>query len=338
MYVMTVGEDFFMKILFLESSPIWSRGLPDGFRDLGHTVRISGQLIKHKISAMISSFRPDLILTVGWGPDHTKQKQLWMRKYAKEASIPLIYWSTEDPNFTKEFTLPLIRRMKPDYVFTISAKTAKFYRKLRIPAAYMDYGFHPSIHRRVKPLKKYKYTVAVVANAYPDVLRRYPKHFRHKSLDILIRPLLQKGIRVDFFGRDWHRMRPFLGCHINRSWIHGKLPYKNANQVYSSAKIMLGLQNYTDMVTQRTYEILGSSGFLLTVDTPGVRRLVKPGRDVVVATSPEESVRLVKHYMNDAAGRERIRKQGRRAIAKHSYTNRAKHMLSVLRRVGLLKV
>lgn len=326
-----------MKILFLESSPIWSKGLPDGLRDLGHNVKISGPLTRKKIAEMISSFNPQLLVSVGWGPEQTKEKQQWMRKYASISNIPLIYWSTEDPNFTREFTIPLIRTMKPDFVFTISAQTAAYYRKLGIRAAHLDFGFHPSIHRKVKPINRYRHRIAVVANAYPQVLKRYPKHFRLMALKQLIRPLLHAGIRVDFYGKDWEKMKPIMGRSIPRGWLHGKLPYEKANQVYSSVQIMLGLQNYRNMVTQRTYEILGSGGFLLTIDTPGVRRVGIPGRDFVLSASPSNTVRLVKHYLHHTAAREKIRRQGSRTIYKHNYTNRAKRMLAVLGKAGLLK-
>src|SRR5690348_5060446 len=100
------------------------------------------------------------------------------------------------------------------------------------------------------------------------------------------------------------------------------LAYSKANRVYSSAAITLGPQNYKDMATQRTYEILGSGGFLLTVDTLGVRQVVKPGRDCAASGSSGDTVRLAKRYLRDAAARERIRRQGRMAVAKHNYTNR----------------
>lgn len=36
------GQD--LKILFLESHPMWIYGLPNGFRDTGHTAIISGPI------------------------------------------------------------------------------------------------------------------------------------------------------------------------------------------------------------------------------------------------------------------------------------------------------
>ncbi|MGD8188510.1 CgeB family protein [Brevibacillus ginsengisoli] len=260
-----------------------------------------------------------------------------MRRLATQYKIPLVYWSTEDPNFTKVFTLPLLKRMKPDYTFTTSAKTAKRFRKMGYPAAHLDFAFHPKVHHRTKVQKKYQADLAVVANAYPDVLRKYPKHYRNQSIRILVRPLLKNGYKIDFYGRNWEKMRPYLGCSIPKRSIKGHLPYKDANKVFSSAKIILGLQNYTDSVTQRTFETLGSGGFFLTCDTPAVRALLKPGRDLVVSSSPAKTLRKVRYYLNHPNEREKIRRNGRRAIARHTYTSRARFMLSTLRRGGLIK-
>ncbi|MFX3634036.1 MAG: glycosyltransferase [Candidatus Pristimantibacillus sp.] len=325
-----------MRILFLERGELWSYGLPDGLRDLGHQVQTSGPVHKRKLIRKLSSFKPDLLVSVGWGPDHTTTKQRLVRSLATQYQIPLVYWSTEDPNFTEVFTLPLLRRMKPDYTFTISAKTAKRFHKLGYPAAHLEYAYHPKVHYRTKAQKKYQADIVVVANAYPDVLRKYPKLYRNKSIRILVSPLLRKGYRIHFYGRNWSRMKPFLGYSISKKFIKGPIPYKDANKVFSSAKIVLGLQNYTDMVTQRTYETLGSEGFFLTNDTPAVRKILEPGRDVAVSSSPQETLRKVRFYLDNANEREQIRRNGRRAISMHNYTTRARFMLSTLRRRGLI--
>ncbi|MCM3627595.1 glycosyltransferase [Paenibacillus glycanilyticus] len=326
-----------MRILFLERGGIWRYGLPDGLRDLGHEVRISGPVIRSSIISQIQDWKPDLLLYVGWGYDHTPAKQLLIRTLATEYGIPLIYWSTEDPNFTEVFTIPLIERMKPDYVFTISAKTVQTFRIMGYASDYMDFAFHPNVHHRVSPVQKYKADIAVVANAYPDVLKRYPRHYRRKAIDILIKPLLKAGYRIHFYGRNWHLMKPYLGRSLPARSIKKPIAYKNANQVYSSAKIMLGLQNYRDMATQRTYEIVGSGGFLLTCSTSGVRKLLKSGRDAALSSSPQETLRLVRHYLANPKEREQARKNGRLAIERHSYTERARSMLEALKKHGIIK-
>ncbi|MBP1989184.1 CgeB family protein [Paenibacillus eucommiae] len=324
-----------MRILFLERGKLWSYGLPDGFRELGHMVRMSGPVTSSNVAKHLNVFKPDLLISVGWGPDHTRPKQQLVRKLATQYKIPLVYWSTEDPNFTQAFTIPLLQTMNPDFVFTISSKTAARFRKMGYRSAHLDFAYHRNVHQSTKPIAKYRSDIAVVANAYPDVLRKYPLLFRRKALEILIRPLLKHGLRIDFYGRDWHRMAPFLGAAIPKKWLHGPIAYKDAHKVYSSAKIILGLQNYKDMVTQRTYEVLGSRGFMLTCDTPAIHRLLKPGREIAVSSTPQQTVLKVRYYLENQQAREEIQKQGRKAIDPHHYKNRAQTMLSTLHKQGL---
>lgn len=325
-----------MKILFLEGGRLWTYGLPDGLRDLGHEVRASGPVRKTALIRQLSAFKPDLLVSVGWGPDHTWAKQRLMRSLATRYGIPLVYWSTEDPNFTKVFTLPLLKRMKPDYTFTISAKTAAAFRRMGFPAAYMDFAFHPNVHHRTGVYKRYRADIAVIANAYPDVLRKYPRLYRNRALRILVSPLLEQGYRIAFYGRNWHRMASFFGRPVPKAFIKGYIPYRDAAKVFSSAKIVLGLQNYTDMLTQRTYETLGSGAFFLTCDTPAVRARLKPGRDVAVSAGPAETLRKVRYYLRRDKERETIRRNGRRAIAPDNYTARARFMLRTLKKAGVL--
>ncbi|MBE9915163.1 glycosyltransferase [Paenibacillus donghaensis] len=326
-----------MRILFLESHPLLIHGLPNGFRDAGHTVKISGPLTSNNIPRLISSFRPDLIITLGCGPEHFLEKQEWIRDYVPPSGIPHVYWATEDPTHTYTFTIPYIQRVKPNFVFTICRDRVKDYMELGFPAAHMDFGFHSSVHHRVRPIPKYRNSIAVVANAYPHILKTYPKHYRITSLKTLIRPLIKRKIRIDFYGNSWRRMEPFLGKKIPRSWAHGYLSYPQANKVYSSSDIIIGLQNQETQVTQRTYEILGSGGFLLTSDTHAVRELFTPGKDLVVSSSPKETLRLINYYLNHPEERRKIQKSGQRTVRKHSYKYRARYMIRVLRKNGILE-
>ncbi|WP_411504213.1 CgeB family protein [Brevibacillus centrosporus] len=326
-----------MRVLFLESHPMWIHGLPNGFRDAGHQVKISGPLTEENIPKMIAEFRPHLILMMGWGPEHTFQRQNWIQKYVHATDIPLVYWATEDPTFAVSFTLPLIRMVMPHFVFTISKDWVKHYNSLGIKAAHMDFGHHSSVHYPVESQPRYRSTISVVANAYPHVFEKYPDHYRLTSLHTLIRPLLQEQIRINFYGRDWDKMKPYLGVDIPREWQYGYLPYIEANKVYSSSDIIIGLQNYQSQVTQRTYEILGSGGFLLTQNTPEIRRLFTPGIDLVASSSPEETLRFIHHYLDHPEECKPIREQGRIAVSNATYRHRAEYMITVLLEDGILQ-
>lgn len=325
-----------MRILLLDNSPIWLNGLAYGLRDAGHEVMASGPLTKVKIPRLIRKFRPHWVLVTGWGSEQTVQKQEWIREGVRATGVPLIYWATEDPHFAQVFTLPLLMRMRPDFVFTISARMVGFYQRLGFRSAWLDFGWHPAIHRRFAPQDAYKCEIAVVAGAYPQVLTHWPEHYRRHSLQTLIQPLIEQQIRIDFWGKHWEQMEPFLGRNIPSDWLHGHLTYPEAAKVYSSARIVIGLQNYPEQVTQRTYEILGSGGLLLTSDTPGVRQWFQPGMDLAVSGSPGETLAMVEYFLNHPVEREEIRARGNAAAAVHSYTRRAAYLLEVLRNAGII--
>lgn len=325
-----------MRVLFLESSPIWICGLPNGFKDMGVEVKVSGSLTRENIPELIASFCPDLVIMIGWTAENCQMKQEWIKKYVHESGIPLVYWATEDPLHTTRWSLPLIERVKPDFVFSISRTTVSLYEKLGIPSAYMDFGYHTNVNRPLPGCLRRDKSIAVVANAYPDVLKAIPAIYRLDSMRNIITPLLNRGMHIDFWGTEWERMQPFLNCFIPQEWIHGYLDYKDTYRVYSTAGITLGLQNDPHQVTQRTYEILGSGGFLLTSDTPEIRRLFKPGCDLAVSSSPEETLEVVNYYLEHPDECERIRTQGRLAVLNHSYKHRAEYMIHVLREYKLL--
>lgn len=291
---------------------------------------VSGSLTEQNIPKMILEFSPHLIVTMGWTTETTGERVDWIYKHVNESGIPHVYWATEDPTHTERFTLPLITKMQPDFVFTICPQRVEYYENLGIKSAHMDFGFHKNVHHPTLPDERYSHDIAVVANGYYKNLLLYPKHYRIESLKTLIAPLVQENIRVDFFGWGWEDMQPFLGAGIPKEWIHGRISYTEANKVYSSAKIMLGLQNHLTQLTQRTYETLASKGFLITSDTPEVRRVFRPGRDLVVSSSLQETVELVKYYLEHEEARESIRNRGYRSVAAHSYAKKAKYMVKIL--------
>jgi spore maturation protein CgeB len=323
-----------MRILFLESHPMWIYGLPNGFLDAGHQVMISGPLTESVLRSVVSLFQPELVVSLGWTEEHTPEKREWVRRYIKEAGIPFVFWATEDPIHTEAFSLPYIRSTEPDLVFTVSPAMVEHYQSLGILAAHLDFGYHPSVHHPTS--SAFKYRLAIVANAYPDVLQAHPDLYRIKSMRQLIRPLLKRKIRIDFWGREWGRMDKYLGRSIPRPWIHGYLAYTLANKVYSAADIVLGLQNCEEQLTQRTYEVLASGGVLLTSDTPAVRERFVPGEHLIVSSSSDETRELVNYYLRELAQLERIRQQGMEAVEEHSYVRRALKMVEELQKRGII--
>lgn len=315
-----------MRILFLESGKIWPYTLPQGLVDLGHEVSISGPLSKENIAQLIVKFNPDFAVSIGWGYENMEKKPKWIRQAIQETGIPLVYWAIEDPAFTKKFSLPLITAMQPDFVFSLCPKTVDLYRQKGINAAHMEFGFNPHIHKYDPALADFSNSIVVVANAYPHVLGTQPNHYRHTAINTLITPLLKNNVRINFWGHDWDKLSAY-GLTISKSQLHGFMPYVHTNQIYSSAGIVLGLQNYQHIVSQRTFEVLGSAGFLLTMDTPAVRKI---SPDIVTTASPEQTLQLVEYYLHHPEKRKQISKAGQQAVCHHTYRQRAAYMLQVL--------
>ncbi|WP_229163500.1 hypothetical protein [Bacillus cereus] len=78
----------------------------------------------------------------------------------------------------------------------------------------MDFGFEETAHYKSPKSSEYNCSIAVVANVYPHILGKYPDHFRSHALNALIRPLLEKNIRIDFWGNKWDEMNRFFGMDI----------------------------------------------------------------------------------------------------------------------------
>jgi spore maturation protein CgeB len=310
---------------------MWKYGLPKGFEDIGHKTLFLNPLKENNIKNTILKFNPNLIIAVGFIDKISAEKIFYMLKEFIKPKIPLVYWATEDPHYIDSFSLPLINILKPDFIFTICISSVDSYKKLGLEAAHMDFGYHRKIHYKTDKNILYKSSLAVVANAYPNILTAYPHHYRNESLNILLTSLIRENLRVDFWGRAWNRMKPILGYDISSEWIHGYIPYKHAHKIYSSADIIIGLQNYPFQLTQRTYEILGSGGFLLTCDTPAVRSLFKPGEDLAVSSSPQETLKLVKYYLKNPDERKKISINGNNAVKGHCYKYRAEQIIKILR-------
>jgi len=98
----------------------------------------------------------------------------------------------------------------------------------------------------------------------------------------------------------------------------------------------LGLQSFNHQLTHRTYEILGSKGFLITNDTEEIRRLFVPGHDLVVTNSPKETIKLVKYFLKNPEQREVISTQGYETVKHNTYHSRAEEIVQVLKKNNVI--
>lgn len=325
-----------MRVLFLESDDRFIFGLPLGFRDAGHKIMVSGPIQQSNIS-LIRFFKPDLILLLGWTIEHTDEKLNFIKDQIKPLKIPIIYWATEDPTFLHRFSLPLINKTAVDYVFTVAPSTIPKYESMGIPASHLPFAYQPSLVTTSKYSNLYKKEIAVVANAYPNFLRNNKSHHRINSIKILIKPLVQNNMPIDFWGKYWDRMTNILDKAIPSTHIHGYLPYLQTYKVYYYSDIILGLQNYnSELVSMRTYEILGSGGFLITSYNEKLHELFKANHDLILSSSPEETLELVNYFKNHPSKRNKIKQHAVHAVRTHTYRHRAETIINTLKKKNII--
>lgn len=264
---------------------------------------------RKKIDRLLHRFQPDLAVLLGWTTFHTDSNLYAIHAYCQHYEVPLIYWATEDPTFTHSFTLPLIKKTNPAYIFTVAPSKVPIYESLGIPSMHLPFAYQPSICQPITCGNWCSKDIAVVANAYPNVLYATPEHHRRQSLSILIEPLLKNQITIDFWGNHWDQMEPFLGMSINQQYLHGNLHYLKAPHVYHCSNMIIGLQNYeSELITMRTYEILGSRGFLITSYNTELCNLFQPNQDLLISNSPEETLDYVTYYRHHPDQLESIKK------------------------------
>lgn len=74
-----------MRILYLNEHPVWLYGLPWGFRHLGHEVKIVKKVSKEYLLPVMESFKPELLITVGWVHEYMRaeKRALIKKNYPK---------------------------------------------------------------------------------------------------------------------------------------------------------------------------------------------------------------------------------------------------------------
>ena len=316
------------RVLFFAHSSKYTLGLPQGFRALQCPVYVLRDLNKHSIREAVADFQPDLLLTTGWAFRRYERKYIdLLVAQAAKYKVKHVYWATEDPRWTKECSLRCAKIFQPDAILTIHPGSIAAYQSLGIPAGHLDFGCNPEFNKQEPACEKYAYDIALVGNG-----GKAWKSLRKESVQILLQPLVERGYRLAIWGKRWDRFNEELfGFSIPKQILKGELPYEETNRVYNSAKIILGLQNDREMLTSRTFEVLASGGFLLTVPTGAVRNLFANKVHLVCSAAPHETVRLVDYYLQNSQAREAIVRQGQQEVyGKHTYQERARQILRFL--------
>ena len=358
-----------MKILTLCSYCVYSC-FYKALVDIGNEVIIVELDVIPKINqimhicTVLDTVRPDLVLTIGRPEVHGLSLEglniihkefippivgnpsraidgLTLECFSelcRERNILHAYWATEDRNYHENYSMKIANCF--DLIFTPSNECVEDYKKIGKFAHLMTYGCYPTLHRRVEGVKEYAYDITIAASYHQgldyDFVRNVinkqenedEESLRMKSIENIILPIVDKGYSLSIWGNGWEKIVP-------KKYIKGLLPYEDINKLYSSCKIVLGLEwdNVSDTkTTGRPYEVLGCGAFFLTLRTKALKNIFSEGIHLELTSSKEETVEKIEYYLKNNKEREKIALEGQTEVyKKHTYYHRAGEFINAVK-------
>ncbi len=260
-----------------------------------------------------------------------------LRDLCKKKGIFHVYWATEDRSYHQKYSMKIAHNF--DFIFTPSQECIKNYNAIGKPAGVLRYGCDPALHRNVRPQKAYLSDIAIAATYHQgfnhdfvrnviNVQENDEENLRKKSIETIIYPLIEKGYTISIWGNGWDNVVP-------DKYIKGYFPYEKLPLLYSSSKIILGLEwdNISETkTTGRPFEVLGCRTFFLTFRTKALLNMFTDRNHLALSDSPQETLELVHYYLNNDLERNKIAEEGQKEVySRHTYYHRAGEFINILK-------
>jgi hypothetical protein len=138
-----------------------------------------------------------------------------------------------------------------------------------------------------------------------------------------------KKYDLKVWGRGWEEWRKQL------NWSGRVVEGKEFAAVCSSAKIVLGMTparytaNHGNTTSDRTWMVILAGGFLLAHGTPELKRMLREGDHCAWYTDIDSCLAQCAYYLENAAQRERVRREGQGFVRQHhTFDQRIHNLLS----------
>jgi spore maturation protein CgeB len=323
-----------MKVL-IYGHKIFSVDMLWGFKQAGCDTVIINPATVLEMEKILEENNPDLLLTLGPPLEHNREAMEYIGKRAP-TSMKYIHWDTDGISSTyfqsvtgEGIEMDLIHLSKPDLVLTMCPEMLEFIRKRNYPCEMMYYAYSPVSHHPMAGYDNDKYYINLIGNSYYLIANFYPQHYRYTSIKILLKPLLENGYEIHFYGDNGYKplIKKLLDIDVAANYFHGYLPYEKTCAAYNSSFINLVTQNHDNTITKRTFEILGSGGFIFSSDNSELRKLFVPGRDLAVSSSPEQTLELAHYYKDHPDEWRKVRENAVLSVKNHTYKQRAEYII-----------
>lgn len=325
-----------MKVL-LFGTRMFSGDMLWGFLQAGCDAKIISASTAEQMEDILGRENADLLITLG-APTDIYRAPLEYLGRRPSSSTKYIHWDTDGisslyyPSKSGDgIEMDLIYLAKPSFVFTMCPEMLDFLRSKGIRSDMLHYAYSPGSHRPLPDVRSTDFSISLIGSSYAYFANRFPKHYRYESLKILVKPLLENGFAVHIHGDTAYPalIKSQLGIELDPSYYHGYMYYDKTCAAYNRAYINLATQNHQQTITKRTFEILGSGGFLLSSANAALRQFFEPGRDLTVSSSPEETLEIVEYYKNNPDKWQTVRENAVKSVQNHTYKQRAEYILSM---------
>ena len=294
-----------MRILSLLSLDVFRLSMGWALESVGHRVYHLNEVRADLLQEAVRVFKPDVYFDMGWDVDHNDGKVPVIRDFLQRTGLYHVYFAEEDSLHFERWSRQYVQAVPTHFVLTRAPNLVTKYLDMKMGAAYLDVGCNPEYHRPGVVDAAYACDVSVVVHGQFvwDI-------FRRQSITNLVVPLFDQPYDTRIWGRDWEQTAAYFGRAPRAGMHQGLLPFWKTPNVYNAAKINISVQSQETQISNRTYDVLASGGFLLTSDTPGVREKLVPGVHCEVSSSPEETLSKVAYYLTHETERLRIARAG----------------------------
>ena len=314
-----------MKILCLTDCCLQKYGLMEGFVQDNPLDEVKCMAVwkypKEEQSMVvydeIKSWQPQLVFVEGF-PGFDVLNVIMPAKKDLGHIFKFCYWAIED-YINYHQSLPIAR--VADMVFTTVWEQILEYKKEGIDAELLQFGVNPKFHRQTVRNKDYE-TDIVLASCNYD--RRY-----EPTYDILLNPIISHGYKIKVWGQFWDDpKRPYNLLKTPEVFSGSRIAYEELPSLYSSAKIVLGVHQIRDSVSQasmRTHEALGCASAYLSFETLYHTKNFIKGTHMEWSNSADETLRIVDDLLKNESKRIRMGREGQKLVyARDNYASKAR--------------
>jgi len=280
----------------------------------------------------VARTRPDIIFIVS-GLALPLAVWDWLDEFKSSLRVPykVVLLLTESPYLDNDQRL---LAGKADIVFTTERKSVEKISAVNGNTYYIRHAFFPGVHRTTPYSEKHNADVFMVGTGFPE------------RVDLL-RSVGWDGVDLRIYGDYWAEYDDgTLSEFIYPTRLDNKL---EVPLFYSNSKINLNIfrtatwpgasashidRDAAASLSPRCYEVMGCGGFLLTDPRDELFELFDVGKSMDVYDNNEELGSKVRYYLANDDRREAISRAGWYAVRQHTYADRAREIVDVVKNIG----